>query len=151
MSVMGATILGTPGPYVYPKIFALEYAGRLYQIPRLRFGDIHAIRSNAQIHQDVPFSAPEWPKEREVKLDFMVRCQMFRGMMVTALNRVYLWEEFFRAYIGRPMRMLHPIVGSLFYGVLTDMAYTEVDGSHVIMSLTFVVCSEEDLVPESMF
>jgi len=153
MSIQGAAILGSAGPYVYPKpyAFALIYQGNKYTIPRLRFGDTHTIRSNAQVHQDVPFAAPEWPKEREIKLSFMVRCQMYNGMMVTALNRVYLWEEFFRAYIGRPMKLYHPIIDQYCWGVLTDMSFTEVDSTHVIMDLVFNVCNEYDLVPEALF
>lgn len=150
MSVMGAVVLGSPGPYVYPKITTLVYNGVAYQIPRLRFGDIQTLRSKALVHQDVPFAAPEWPKEGELKLTFMVRCQIFRGMMVTALNRVYLWEEFFRAYIGRPMSIIHPIYAKRFFGVITSMGYTEIDAEHVNMELGYTVCEYADLVPEQL-
>lgn len=149
MSVMGATVLGATGPYVYPKVVKLVYAGNAYTIPRLRFGDIHTLRSRALIHQDIPFAAPEWPKENELKMTFMVRCQKMRGIMVTALNRVYLWEEFFRAYIGRPMTIINPITEVAHFGVITDMGYSEIDGEHVNMELVFNVCAEIDLVAET--
>ena len=145
MSVMGASVLGAPGAYIYPKTITLVYGGNAFTIPRLRFGDIHTVRSKAVIHQDVPFAAPEWPKERQLKMTFMVRCQLFRGLMVTALNRVYLWEEFFRAYIGRPMTVINPLTASKHYSILTDLTYSEIDFEHVNMELTFDSCAEVDL------
>ena len=145
MSVMGPAILGSPGPYVYPKVLSLEYAGNTYVIPRLRFGDIHTTRSRALVHQDVPFAASEWPTESEFKMTFLIRCQEFRGLLVSALNRVYLWEEFFRAYIGRPMKLINPITITQSWGVITDMGYSEIDDQHVNMELTFNIFTESDL------
>lgn len=148
MSIMGSKILGSIGTYVYPDIITLIYDGKAYGIPRLRFGDIHSIRSRAQVHQDIPFASPDWPKEREFKMTFMVRCQDFRNQRITALNRVYLWEEFFRAHIGHPMSIINPITEQTYFGVLTNMAYSEIDGEHVNMELIFQLCDEVDLIPE---
>jgi hypothetical protein len=145
---MGTQILGTAGPYVYPKVITLVYDGNAYKIPRLRFGDIHTVRSRALVHQDIPFAAPEWPQERQFKMTFLVRCQLFRGMMVTALNRVYLWEEFFRAYIGKPMVLINPLTERQYFGVITNMGYSELDYEHVNMELTFDICNEADLAKE---
>lgn len=150
MSVMGTAILGSAGSYVYPKVITLVYQGNAFPIPRLRFGDINTIRSKALISQDIPFAAPEWPTENEFKMTFMVRCQMFRGMLITALNRIYLWEEFFRAYIGRPMTVINPLTERQYFSVLTNMAYSEIDGEHVNMELSFTICEEADLVAETI-
>jgi len=149
MSVMGTAILGTAGPYVHPEIVTLVYSGNAYPIPRLRYGDIFTKRSKALIHQDIPFAAPEWPVEDEFKMTFMVRCQRLRGLLVTALNHVYLWEEFFRAYIGRPMFLMNPITEKAYYIVLTGMGYSEIDAEHVNMDLTFTICEDVDFIAET--
>ena len=146
---MGTQILGSAGPYIYPEVITLVHKGNAFFIPRLRFGDIHSTLSRALVHQDIPFAALEWPKEGELKMTFMVRCQDFRGQRITALNRVYLWEEFFRSYIGIPMNIINPIMEQEFFGVITGLSYSEIDDEHVNMELIFEICEEVELVAET--
>jgi hypothetical protein len=142
---MGTQILGTVGPHVYQDVMTLIFEGNAYPIPRLRFGEMHNIRSRSLTHQDVPFADSSWPKERTLKVTFMVRTQRLRSLLVTALNHIYLWEEFFRDYIGRTIWINNPITMRKYYCVLVDMAYSEIDGDHCNMELVFDICNEAEL------